>query len=286
MSFVRRNLSLDYPLISNAFLFVGLTALVMASFSYLPTNAFAQGVAEEKEKDPSAIELYEGPPIYLPVGEVPPPPKEVESREVKKKYDDSEAIRFERRVIRFSDDTYASNGPYKEYYKEGQLFSEGEYKLGEQIGDWTFYHPNGQLAKKISYTDGRPDGPIEIYNEEGKLISERTYKLGKREGKWVTYSKETGEPLTEQTFQGGLPDGTWKFWYSNGQLRQQQVFKLGKREGLVTEWSTTGEKRGEAEFANGVREGKSTEWRPTGEVIVKMFEAGKMVSQDATEPKG
>ncbi len=258
---------------------LGFCLLVILALS---SSLVAQSVSEEKANDPSAIELYEGPPIYLPVGEAPPPPKEVESRDVKKKYDDSEAIRFERRVLRFSDDSYASNGPYKEYYKEGQLFSEGNYKLGELEGPWTFYHPNGQLAKKITYSRGRPDGEVEIYNEEGKLLAQRAYKQGKREGKWLTFNSESGDTLTEQVYANGLAEGVWKFWFTNGQLRQQQTFKQGKREGIVTEWSTTGEKRGEAEFANGVREGKSTEWRPSGEVIVKMFKAGKMVSQDIT----
>lgn len=286
MSLVTRNLTSDVSRSISLLGFMGILLALVASSNFFASAVSAQSVAEEKEKDPAAIEIYEGPPIYLPVGESPPPAKEVESREIKKKYDNSEAIRFERQVIRFSDDSYASNGPYNEYYKEGQLFSEGAYKLGEQDGDWSFYHPNGQLAKTITYSEGRPNGPVKIYSEEGKALVERSYKLGARDGKWVTYSSETGDPITEQNYEEGLAEGTWKFWFANGQLRQQQTFVQGKREGQVTEWSSTGEKRGEAEFVAGLREGKTTEWRPSGEVIVKTYEAGKLVSQDITKPEG
>jgi len=60
-------------------------------------------------------------------------------------------------------------GPYKSYYLNGNLWSEGIHGNNEeQIGLWRYYHENGMLRTEQIC----PNGPYKDYDENGKLIEE------------------------------------------------------------------------------------------------------------------
>ncbi len=241
-------------------------------------TATAEEDAERNQgRETVDVEPYTGPPIFLFEGEAPPPPSEVESRVVKENYDGSEARRFERRLILFSDDSVYSDGPHKEFYPNGQLFVDGKFTKSRATGKWSFYHPDGKIAKEVTYVNGHPDGEVQIFGKEGQLIAERSYKKGVRDGVWAFYDKEGKQKLREESYRDGKPDGVWKIWYSNGQLRQLVHFVQGQQEGLATEWTQTGEKRGEAMFIAGKRDGKTTLWQRDGKVVERMYKAGQLV---------
>ena len=51
------------------------------------------------------------------------------------------------------------NGLSTDYYKNGQIKSEGNYKdCGIKDGIWTYWHKNGQKESEIKYKDGERDG--------------------------------------------------------------------------------------------------------------------------------
>ena len=238
----------------------------------------AEGTGEQNRgRETVDIEPYTGPPIFLPEGEAPPPPTEAEARVVKENYDGSDARRFERRLVRFSDDSVYSDGVHKEFYQNGQIFIDGAFSKSRATGKWTFYHPDGTVAKEVTYVKGKPDGEVRVFGKKGQPIAERTYKEGLREGVWVLYDKEGKQKLREESYRDGKADGEWKTWYSNGQLRQTVAFVAGQREGLATEWSQVGEKRGEAMFVAGKRDGKTTIWQRDGKVIERNYKAGQLV---------
>ena len=130
----------------------------------------------KREGETVEFEPYTGPPIYLPQGEDPPQPTVVESRVITEKFPESEAIRFERGVVRLSDNSVVSDGPHKEYYSNSQLFAEGAFDRGKPTGDWTFYHENGELAKSVSYKNGKPEGEVSVFGPEGKLKEVRSIR--------------------------------------------------------------------------------------------------------------
>jgi antitoxin component YwqK of YwqJK toxin-antitoxin module len=221
------------------------------------------------------IEPYTGPPIYLPEGEAPPPPTEVEARVVKENFPGTETVRFERRVVKFSDDSIVSDGPHKEFFSNGQLYVEGEFNKGKAVGKWVFHHPNGKVAKEVTYKDGRPDGEVKLFNEEEKLVARREYAAGLRTGTWETYSDDGEQKLREENYKDGKADGAFRTWYTNGQLRQETTFVAGKLEGLATEWTRVGDKRAEVNFKNGLKDGVSKLWQADGKVVEQNFAEGK-----------
>ncbi len=56
---------------------------------------------------------------------------------------------------------------YKEYYKNGNLKTNGLENRGMKKGDWKFYFDNGNLNAELSFVNSKINGPITIYNLEG-----------------------------------------------------------------------------------------------------------------------
>jgi antitoxin component YwqK of YwqJK toxin-antitoxin module len=99
-----------------------------------------------------------------------------------------------------------ANGPAKFFFDNGQLWESGTWVVNKWVGEYVFYHPNGQKAYdwhyntqgkrtgtqkyfhsngKLKYTgnwdNGKTVGSLKVYDEEGKLIAERVYEDGKFE---------------------------------------------------------------------------------------------------------
>lgn len=236
-----------------------------------------EGGKPKPSRESTEIKPYTGPPIYLPKVEAPPEPKEVESRTIKENFPDTDTPRFERRVVKLSDDTVLSDGPSKEYYSNGQLYASGQFKRGKVVGAWTYYHPNGQVAKEVEYVDGKPSGQVTVYNEEGKVIAKRQYDNGRRDGVWETYNQSGEQKMREDHYQDGLANGVFKVWFENGQLRREIPFVDGKQEGVAKEWTRVGDKRAEVAFKDGVKDGKATVWQRDGKTVEQTYEAGRLV---------
>ncbi|TWT95295.1 MORN repeat variant [Botrimarina colliarenosi] len=260
---------------------MGLRLAGLAASLALAVTASAQDEPKptESRRESTTIEPYTGPPIYLPQGEAPPPPTEVESRVVKENFPETDTLRFERRIVKFSDDTVVSDGPHKEYYSNGELYVAGEYDRGKAVGTWVYHHPNGTVAKEVTYKQGRPDGEVKVFNEEGKLTARREYAEGKRTGVWETYSDDGEQKLREETYEEGVANGPFRTWYTNGQIRQETNFVKGKMEGLATEWTRVGDKRAELNFKNGLKDGAAKVWQTDGKVIEQTYDEGQLVSR-------
>ena len=71
-------------------------------------------------------------------------------------------------------------GPWVQYWRDGEVLSKCHYKDGERDGLWVEYHENGQLRWKGDLKEGERDGPWEFFNEDGTQDSEGsgTYKNG------------------------------------------------------------------------------------------------------------
>jgi antitoxin component YwqK of YwqJK toxin-antitoxin module len=239
------------------------------------TGSSSSSGAQESIK----IEPYKGPPVYLE--EVPKvaEPTVVTHEKVPEKYEDGKTIRVERDIARYSDNSLAADGNYREYHPNGKPFIEGQYRAGRQVGEWTFYFDNGQLNRKATYKDGKPDGSWEIHRADGTLRAKRSFKNGLRDGEWITYDETGKQPLAEEHYVSGVEDGVWKTWYPNGQLRQQASFKEGKRDGASAEWNDKGQKLVEAEYTNGKLNGTATRYFADGRTIVQKYTDGRFESE-------
>ena len=95
------------------------------------------------------------------------------------------------------------DGPHKEYYDNGQLWTDWTYKDGKLDGPGKIYYKNGQLQLEGTWKDGKSDGLWKGYYENGQLEVERTYKDGKENGLYKSYD-ENGQLLWEGTYKDGI----------------------------------------------------------------------------------
>jgi len=254
-----------------------LAICVSGGSSQAQEKASTTGSGAAVERESVKIEPYTGPPIYLDE------PKQVS---VEAKIVSTETVpndlgdgKVEREVARYSDNSFAANGFYKEYYPNGKVFIDGQFRKGRQEGEWKYYFDNGKLNRKMTFKEGKPDGSWEVFRADGTLSAKRGFKDGKRDGDWIKYDDTGKKPLTEEHYAAGVEDGVWKTWFPSGQQKQQATFKNGKRDGTSIEWDEKGQKLGEAQYTDGKLNGTFTRWLPNGKTVVVEYEYGKVKSE-------
>ena len=191
-------------------------------------------------------------PVYLEELAEEPPPAVVRHRKAQAKFDNGQ-LRLEREEALLSDDTVVSDGAYIEYYEDGQKFCQGEYENGVINGEWTYWHPNGQVCKVIQYKKGKPDGAIEVFRADGTLDGLQSYSNGVRDGEWISYYEDGKTPKIKLTIIDGKLDGERTTYFPNGKPKQETHFAGGVLDGTVTEYNEAGKKVGEATFEKGQR---------------------------------
>ena len=106
-------------------------------------------------------------------------------------------------MIEYSDsNTVITKGDYVDGLREGKWIyvlldhkEEGEYKSGQQFGEWkAYYLSTGRIKWQGSFMDGNPDGKYKELTPDGKPLREGKYIVGKKEGDWKIYGydEETG----------------------------------------------------------------------------------------------
>lgn len=194
-------------------------------------------------------------PIYLEEPEPEPAARASKRQPVTSKYDD-DSVKVQRQVVKLSDGRILNDGKFLEYYRGGQKYKQGTFKMGVFEGEWKYWYPNGQLCKTIFYKKGKADGQWEVFNEEGVRTVQQGYRNGKRHGKWLVYHEGGEVPGSEIEYENGIPVGERISYYKSGKKRQSVPFKDGKLHGKMVELDEDGNKVAEVTFKDGKPEGK------------------------------
>ncbi|MCE2573442.1 toxin-antitoxin system YwqK family antitoxin [Motilimonas eburnea] len=96
-----------------------------------------------------------------------------------------------------------------------RLKSKIFYLRGEQHGEITHYHANGQLSNKFYAKSGVLEGKYLTYDYLGRIAEEGRYQDGEKQGRWSFY--EEGKLLKEEQYQRGLLAGR-TVYHENGQV--------------------------------------------------------------------
>ena len=91
----------------------------------------------------------------------------------------------------------------KDYFKSGQLQSEGYYLNGETAipdGLFKFFFENGNIKTENNFIKGQIDGESKTFYPSGKLYYSEQYIINKLDGKRIVY-------------------------YENGNLKREEIFK-------------------------------------------------------------
>ena len=259
--------------------FAGIFLTTQLSFAAdKPAPAAAAPSSRDSSDDKIEIKPYKGDPIFLDEPEAPPVSSMVDRVVQSDKYADGK-LRIERQIAKYSDNHFVADGFYREYYPNGQKFVDGQYKSGHQEGEWTYWHDNGTVNRKVTYKDGQPDGTWEVHRADGSLAASRSFKGGKRDGTWTIYDDTGKQPLRVENYSDGKADGEWKIWFPNGQMQRVITFKAGVREGKANEWDEKGNKRIEMTYVDGKPDGEVNAWTTDGRKVVQHYKDGKLVPE-------
>ncbi|MDB2321641.1 SH3 domain-containing protein [Flavobacteriaceae bacterium] len=134
------------------------------------------------------------------------------------------------------------NGPFKEYFEDGKIKTEGFYennkwhglikdynsdglliaeammRNGIENGEDISYHNNGNLKQKATKENGILNGLVEVYNEDGILSMDQVYKNGEATGKYRQYFID-GTISHEGQKQNNEFSGLLKAFFETGELK-------------------------------------------------------------------
>jgi antitoxin component YwqK of YwqJK toxin-antitoxin module len=123
-------------------------------------------------------------------------------------------------------------GHWKEFYSNGILRSEGEYKDGKPIGEWKYFYPDSKQEQIGKYSStGKKTGIWKWYFENGQLMTEEEYKNGVKEGMHTEYD-ETGKVVEEGEFLNGAEEGPW--FTVSGDYFEKGTYRDGLKNGRWT----------------------------------------------------
>ena len=125
------------------------------------------------------------------------------------------------------------------FYVQGKLASSGSHKAGELDGLWTYYHPNGKVARETFFNKGAKEGEEKSYHMNGEVSSISYYKNNELEGRSVHYSPE-GVLVFEAEYKEGQRNGIFNKYYVDGKPRLLQTYKDDQLHGLKTMYDQAG----------------------------------------------
>ena len=174
---------------------------------------------------------------------------------------------FNNGILRYegiTDESGKRQGLWKEYYRTGELKSEGNYINSNQEGVWKFYFENQKIEVEGRYKNGKKEGTWYWYYPNGMILQEENWLNGKLDGEFVEYN-ENGEITVKGEYLEGTEEGEW--FYIQGKAIEKGVYYDGKRSGLwTTKWREDGKLISEIEYEQDLYHGKYTIYYPAEKV--------------------
>ncbi|MFQ3579666.1 MAG: toxin-antitoxin system YwqK family antitoxin [Bacteroidales bacterium] len=121
-------------------------------------------------------------------------------------------------------------GPAKTYYDDGTLEEEGFWKENVWTGEYKFYHKNGTLAYLWLFDEtGKRTGEQFYFHDNGKIMIKGTWTEGKEVGV-ITEFHEDGSVKSEKYFNEGVADTTKIVYYKPAEKPStESVYKPAER---------------------------------------------------------
>ncbi|UKM64483.2 toxin-antitoxin system YwqK family antitoxin [Flavobacteriaceae bacterium GSB9] len=115
-------------------------------------------------------------------------------------------------------------GTWKYYQKNNDKLLILEYynSQGELDGERFVYYPNGQVAEKQNYRNGKRHGASTWFSEDNVMLKSYVYANGELHGE-AKFFNANGELITEGNYKKDKKSGVWRF-YENGKLVKEDNY--------------------------------------------------------------
>ena len=198
------------------------------------------------------------------------------------------------------------NGKYIEYYKNGKIKVQGNYKAGRRDGEFKTFLKNGKSAGYVIYKDGKiikstlvktmkdnaSFSPVtDIYYkledshtlrkvdyENGLLKTYFIYnKDGIPDGESVEYYEE-GNIESIVHFRNNIVEGLTITYYENGNIDEEVNYKNNKMNGEAKSYDENGKLNGRTIFKDDIK--LEEDVYKENEILKNTFKNGELVKQD------
>lgn len=180
-------------------------------------------------------------------------------------------------VTSMAEKTWLFDGPSYAWDEEEHPIAEINYSQGSLEGMTTYFHPNGQIWKRIPYLKNQLEGNVEIYRSNGELLQQSVYCQGLKHGSSIRYwncqqlaSQEEychGKLENAQYFdkQGNLvaevKNGSgYRAIFGKDYIQELQEFNDGSLEGEVKVFNQEGRLKRIYHVKNGIKHGEEVEF--------------------------
>ncbi|WP_029038775.1 toxin-antitoxin system YwqK family antitoxin [Salinimicrobium xinjiangense] len=141
---------------------------------------------------------------------------------------------------------YRSNFPVGEVLKEFDIF----YKNGLVEGKAYEYYADGKIYSEMNFKAGEKNGIEKNYNRDGSLSSEIKYEANSAEGPYTTFYTN-GKVNERSLYRNGLFEGTYESFYDDGTLKSVVPVKEGLYQGVAKYYDRDGKLHYEYDYKNG-----------------------------------
>ncbi|RUA30273.1 MAG: hypothetical protein DSY76_02625 [Bacteroidetes bacterium] len=119
------------------------------------------------------------------------------------------------------------DGLWKYYNKSPHiLIKEESYKDGKKDGPWRVYYRNGNLTSELYWKDDKRHGTWKDFFENGDPHVEGTFKNGKLDGEYKVYF--IGNIVEKKgNYVDGKMNGIWYFYNEKGELIKKERYDHG-----------------------------------------------------------
>ena len=205
-----------------------------------------------------------------------------------------------------------ASGKYTEYYKNGKIKIQGNYKEGRRNGEFKTFLKNSKSAGSVIYKDGKiikstliksmkdnaSFSPISYVNYDldtsysigkvdfpNKLL--KTYymynKKGVLNGDSIKYYEE-GNIQSIVPYKNNLVEGLIIRYYENGNIKEEVNYKNDKMNGEAKSYDENGKLNGRTIFKDNIK--LEEEVHKENEILKNTFKNGEVVKQDICSLNG
>jgi antitoxin component YwqK of YwqJK toxin-antitoxin module len=180
-------------------------------------------------------------------------------------------------VTPLAEKSWLFDGPSYAWDEEEHQIAEINYSQGSLEGITTYFHPNGQIWKRIPYFKNQLDGTIEIYRDNGELLQQMSYCQGQKHGSSIRYWDCQKLASQEEYTRGKLVNGQYfdkqgtqiaevkngtgyRAIFAKDSIQELQEFNDGSLEGEVKVFNQEGRLKRIYHVKNGIKHGEEVEY--------------------------
>lgn len=155
-------------------------------------------------------------------------------------------------------------GQWRDFYSNGQLRYEGQFKNDKCKGVFKYYDEQGNLKATNEFDKSGEKALNKTYAPNGRVIATGYYLNQKKEGEWKYYDENSGQLRLAEDNKAGMVHG-WSRLYSpkNGVLAEETQFVEGQPNGQCKKYSDTGVLLMECQYCNGLLDGPTKTYYPS-----------------------